>query len=109
MALTFFLKRNDLGPPIVVALLDGDRVPVDLTNIEEVRFHMRPRNTDTVVVDAAATVTDAGSGIVQYDWADGDTAELGAYDAEFEVTAGGVPTTFPNDRNITVIIRPDLA
>lgn len=58
-----------------------------------------------------ATVVDADDGRVRYDWQDGDTAEPGRYQAEFEVhyvNDSGVET-FPNTGYLSVAVTEDIA
>jgi hypothetical protein len=107
--MTFYIKQNDTSPSLRAALKDGDNLAIDLTGAT-VRFHMKSLEDNTVVVDADATVVvPSVSGIVQYDWDNGDTATAGSYQGEFEVTfAGGAIETFPNKTNISISIKPEL-
>ncbi len=64
---------------------------------------------ETAVVDADVSIVTAESGIVQYIWDAADTATVGSYQAEFEVTfAGGAVETFPNNGYIRVEITDDI-
>jgi hypothetical protein len=46
---------------------------------------------------------------VQYDWSAADTATIGTYNAEFEVTYGDSSIeTFPNNGFISVVVTDDL-
>lgn len=111
MALTtFYIKQGDRLPPVEAALQRADGTAVTLAGAT-VKFLMRVRGTVApVVVDAAAVVVDAGTGQVRYDWADGDTATVGDYDAEFEVTvtASGKKQTVPNNGYLRVKVRDDI-
>lgn len=107
--MAFNLKQNDTSPSIQTTLLDGNGLAVDITGNLGVTFHMR-NEEGTVIIDTAATVVTAGSGIVRYDWDAADTAAAGTFQAEFEVTySDGKIETFPNASYIEVIITDDIA
>lgn len=102
MATKFYIKQNDTKPSITAQLL-SDGSAVDLTGAT-VKFHMGS------TIDAAATITDAATGNVRYDWASGDTATAGTYNAEFEVTfSDGKIETFPNDEYLLIVITEEVA
>lgn len=105
---TFYIKQNDTQPALRAQLKDGDDYPIVLTGAS-VRFHMRTL-TGTVVVDEAATIITPANGIVQYNWQAADTATVGSYQAEFEVTYNdGSIETFPNSGYIRIQITDDIA
>ena len=105
---TFWIKQNDTQPALRAQLKDGDDLPIVLTG-SSVRFHMRTL-AGTTVVDAAATIITAANGIVQYNWQAADTAAIGSYQAEFEVTYSDTTIeTFPNSGYIRVEITDDIA
>jgi hypothetical protein len=107
--MAFNLKQNDTSPSIQTTLLDGNGFAVDITGNLGVTFHMRD-SAGTVVIDTAATVITAATGIVRYDWLPADTATSGTFQAEFEVTySDGKVETFPNASYIEVIITDDIA
>lgn len=106
----FHIGEGDTLPKIRATLQDEDGNAVDLTSVSSVRFHMKKTNKDEVVVDAAASVVDGVNGIVEYTWIVTDTADAGVYDAEFEVNfIGGGIETFPNDRNLKIQIKEQIA
>jgi predicted dehydrogenase len=108
MADTFYIKRNDTAPAFRATLQDADAASVDVTGAT-VRFHMR-NEAGVAVVDAAAVIITAASGIVEYRWAAADTATSGVYKAEFEVTySTGYIETFPNSGYHKVKIIDDIA
>lgn len=107
--MTFYVKQNDTSPAMLATLQDANGGAISL-NAASVRFHMRTIGGASTVVDAAATIVSAGSGIVRYDWDAADTASIGSYQAEFEVTyADASVETFPNDGYIRVEIKDDIA
>lgn len=106
--MTFYIKQNDTSPTMLATLQDADGNGVNVTG-GTVRFHMRPIGSTTVTVDQPAVIVTAIEGIVRYDWQAADTATVGAYQAEFEVTyAGASIETFPNDGYIRVEILDDI-
>lgn len=107
--MAFNIKQNDTSPSIQTTLLDGNGLVVDITGNLGVTFHMR-NAAGTVVIDTAATVVTAASGVVRYDWIAADTATAGTFQAEFEVTySDGKIETFPNASYIEVVITDDIA
>lgn len=107
--MTFYIKRNDTSPSMLAKLQDADGNAVNVTGAT-VRFHLRAIGSQTVTVDEAATIVTAIDGLVRYDWQAADTATIGSYQAEFEVTyADATVETFPNDGYIRVEIIGDIA
>ena len=107
------LKTGDTRPPLE-ATLTVDGTAVDLTGAT-VRFRMRNRATDSLAIDASATVVDAAGGVVVYEWAAGDLNSAGGYAAEFAVDFSGATgaafdgdQTFPNDRSLSIRVLDDL-
>lgn len=104
----FTIKRGDRLPPIQATLKDAAGTAVNLTGAT-VTLLMTAQGASSPSVNAAATVTNAAGGQVQYDWGTSDTATAGTYYAEFEVTfASGKKQTFPNDRHLVVVVYGDL-
>ena len=102
MATTFYIKQNDTKPSLSAQLL-SDGSAVDLTGAT-VKFHMGDS------VDSAATVVDAATGNVRYDWVTADTETAGLFRAEFEVTfSDGTVETFPNDGYLLINITEEVA
>jgi hypothetical protein len=107
--MSFYIKQDDTTPSLRADLKKGSGDSVDLLNAT-VRFHMREIGSTNIVVDADATVISEAGGTVQYDWVAGDTAVVGSYQAEFEVTyPQSTVETFPNDGYIRVEIISDIA
>lgn len=107
--MTFYIKQNDTSPALLATLQDADGNAVNVTG-GSIRFHMRQIGSTAVVVDAAAVIVTGIDGIVRYDWQAADTATIGSYQAEFEVTYNDASIeTFPNDGYIRVQIIDDVA
>jgi len=104
----FYIKQNDTVPSLRATLENGSGDAVDL-GTATVRFHMRTLGTTTALIDEAAQVITASSGVVQYNWASGNTATVGSYQAEFEVNySNGTIETFPSNGYIRVEIIDDI-
>ena len=102
--MTFYIKQNDTRPNLAANLFDGDG------SIPSVVFKMRKSGSTTATVNSAAVVTNASKGEVTYTWSASDTATVGSYEAEFEVTySGGGIQTFPNNQYINIEITDDIA
>lgn len=102
---TFHIKRGDTMPALGLAL---EPAGVSLAGAN-VRFRMRRRGGE-MVIDRAATAIDLPLGVaVEHAWQAGDTAEAGAFEAEFRVVyADGAVETFPNAGFIPVRIGEDV-
>jgi len=110
------IKQHDTRPKYIAALKDKFGTPsvepIDLTNATSVDFIMRAKSaTDasSTGIRAEADITDAVNGIVTYTWDPTDTAAVGSYNVEFEITwnDGGVETV-PNDGYMEVEVVDDL-
>lgn len=107
----FYLKKNDTGPALVATLADSEGNAVSLSGATA-RFHMRVRGAAALTTDAAATVDPdqvTNKGKVTYSWAAADTDVAGEFEGEFQVTfGGGVIETFPNRKNLAILITDEL-
>jgi hypothetical protein len=104
---TFYIKQGNTRPFLVAQLVDDAGAPVDLTG-STVVFRML-NAAGTRVVNAAAVVDNALAGQVHYAWQSGDTATLGNYRGEFEITfpdatVQSIPTG-PNGPFIPIAIQ----
>ena len=103
------IKQNDRLPALEITITKTDNTPLDLTNATA-KFIM----TDTsgkVKVNATANIKDPPTnGVVEYEWAAGDTDTPGDYRAEIEITyAGGQKITAPSAGYISIKIHDELA
>ena len=102
-----------------VTMKKGDRLPllsgtmtlngaaVNLTGAT-VTFRMRRVGTGASQVNAAATVTNAAAGRVQYAWAAGDTDVPGLYRGEWVASFAGLAQTHPGDTYLVIEILDTL-
>ena len=105
--MAFRIKQNDTSPSLEATLSDANLIPVDLTSAT-VMLHMKAVGGG-IVLDEQMTITDAGNGLVQYDWQVGDTATVGTYYVEFEATySDGSVETFPNTGSLPLVITREL-
>ena len=105
--MAFRIKQNDTSPSLEATLSDANLVPVDITSAT-VMLHMKAVG-GSVVLDEQMTITSDLGGVVQYDWQAGDTATVGTYYVEFEVTyADASVETFPNTGSLPLIITREL-
>ena len=105
--MAFRIKQNDTSPSLEATLSDANLVQVNIT-AATVMLHMKAIGGD-VVLDEQMTITDAEGGVVQYDWQAGDTATVGTYYVEFEVTySDGSVETFPNTGSLPLVITREL-
>lgn len=102
------IKRNDLMPTLDVVLQAPLGTPFDLTG-STVKFIMLQRSTNTVKVNAAATITNSTAGAVTYSWTGTDTDTAGTYVGEFQVTLpSGKTRTFPERGYLYIDVQADL-
>lgn len=106
--MAFYIKQNDTSPSLRATLKDGQQQAVDISG-SEVKIHVKSAG-GTLKVDETMTVVDAASGVVQYDWQEGDTDTPGSYYLEFQVTySDGSIETFPNSTNEVLYVQSELA
>jgi len=104
----FSIKANDTLPAFEVSLGIGGG-SLDLTTAVSVTFIMREASGGTPKVHAAAIVDNPITGIVRYEWVDGDTDTPGQYQAEWEIAwTGGKKQTVPTTTYHSIDILADL-
>jgi DUF4097 and DUF4098 domain-containing protein YvlB len=105
----FTLKQGDTWPPLQATLSD-ENGPLNLTGAT-VSLDLKATNGGAVLALAGSTtiLAPATNGAVSYQWAVGDTATVGTYSGEFEITwPNGTVTTVPSATYFTVTIVPNL-
>lgn len=109
MADLFFIKQNDRREALKRTLKDSAGAAINLTGAT-VKFIMKTTPTGTAKVNSAAVIVGpAVDGVVQYNWAAGDTDTAGLFLGEFEVAfADATKQTFPNDGYIEVRVIAEL-
>ncbi len=106
--MAFRIKTNDTAPQLIVTLTDAAGNKVNLTGATA-RLHMKKYGASSLKVDAAATIANATTGKVSYDWSALDTDTAGTYYGEIEITySDSKVETFPNNGYFTIIIHEDL-
>lgn len=105
----FTIKQYNTAPALEATLVDYLGVPVPLTGCT-VQFAMRSRDNQNLVISGVASVVDAPTGKVSYQWGVSDTNTSGSYYAEFVVTyANGRKESFPNGDYIEVHVVKSAA
>lgn len=104
---TVFMKQGDRLPALRMQLTDASGAALNLTGAA-VTFRMRSAAGSLVTLAGAATVVDATSGTVQFAWGVGDTATVGAYQAEWACDFSGSVQTVPTNSYITVQVVDSL-
>lgn len=108
MAKPFIIKQGDTSPSIACTLYQPDGETPESVIGATVKFIMAAEDSiGTAKVKSDATIVDAATGRVRYDWATGDTDTAGSFVSEWEVTrADGSIETFPNGGYDPVAIIP---
>jgi hypothetical protein len=100
----FLMVKNDLRPSILATLQYSDGSIVDLTGCTA-KFVMTQSGTE-IINKTATVLSPATSGQVRYDWASGDTAHVGMYKGEFQITFADTKVmTFPTDGSLDIEFR----
>ena len=93
--MTFVIKQNDTFPKLNATLKDANDTVVNLA---------------TSVDSAGTIVGNASDGKVRNYWSASDTAAIGTYIGEFEVTyADTTVETFPNNGFFQIEVADELA
>lgn len=105
----YALKQNDTYP-VLSATLTDQLGPVDLTTADSVKLIMKSGATTVSGTCVVVTPQTGGNiGKITYDWTAPDTATIGVYQLEFEVTWNvGDVETYPNDGYKELEIVDDL-
>jgi hypothetical protein len=114
----FSIKYRDTRPVLEVALKNPDGSAHDLTGTTAWKLHIRLSSSTVMTRDLVKQGLDT-AGVLRYtwvstDWNAGSLPSVPAHSVkefpmEYEVLAGTVRLTFPNDGYDTLQIRGDLA
>lgn len=99
-----YYKISDRAPAVSIQVLkESDGTPLDLTGASALFVMAVPNEVDKV--NAAATITDAANGTVQYTWGASDLDAAGVYRGEFRISlSGGLQATFPPNGYFEIIV-----
>lgn len=99
-----YVKEDDERPELADTLEDQQGTAIDLsTSVQEVRLYVRHEDSDTLVVNAVATIDNASQGEVSYSFADGELDTVGYHAAEWEILWNdGDEQTIPPNRDIGI-------
>lgn len=106
------MKQNDTRQPLTRNLrqtVDGVTSLLPLSTASKVMLYFRPSGGSIPVVSASCVIASAAGGVVRHDWLTAETATVGLYDAEFEITwsDAGVETV-PNDGYFSIEFVDDI-
>lgn len=103
----FNLKQHDTWPPMEATLRDAN-VPIDLTG-SSVLMLLKTSSGGTLFSRTCTIVAPGTDGNVKYDWIPADTANVNAFNMEFEITfPDGKIATIPNVGYYSVEVTADL-
>jgi len=109
MAERFAIKQGDRKPYLRAALKDANNNAIDLTGCS-VALVMRKGFDQPAKVNGACEIVNPTGGIVEYQWADGDTSVSGDYMAEFHITySDGTKLSVPNSGYFVVQVLRTLS
>lgn len=92
-----YYKIGNRLPVIRQQLLNGDGTPANITGATGILFKLHPENEAAPYkVNAAATIIDAPTGVVEYAPGANDMDTLGLYYLEWDVQFGSLTETFPD-------------
>lgn len=103
-------KVNDELPPLDCTLKDKDGA-FDYSGYT-LRFVMRSSGND-VIADASTdddlTALDTTAGRVRMNFSSSHVGTIGNYLAEFELASSGKHITFPNGKDVSIVLIPELS
>lgn len=114
---TLTIKSKDTYPPLETTLEQAGGAPIDLTNVEKVKFIMKKDgagNSNPEIGGYCTIDADKTSGKVYYAWTAGQTDVVGTYAVEWELKyiaaapyLGGIQSV-PNEGYDELIIQSDI-
>jgi len=109
----FIIKRNDTAPALIATVYDkgclGGWERFNLSTVTQINFSMVDDCGALIISSQSAQTISASSGVIQYNWKDGDTAMAGNYIGEFELFfADGTKMSLPREGGISIKIEEDI-
>ena len=108
------MKQNDTWPPLgdavtPVVLKDNTGAAINLTGAT-VKLFIRAADGTGTPLSRDAIVVNAVNGTVRYDWVPADTAVVGDFNFEYQITFGdGKIATVPTEGYLSLSIIDDIA
>lgn len=107
------IPRGDTSPSFEKRLKNDFGEVIDLSTVNDVLFHMRDENYNTIVDDNQSAgnvvINNEELGEVSYQWQSGDTDTIGTYRAEFVVEfSDGTTRTFPKRDSYIVNVTEEI-
>jgi hypothetical protein len=108
------MKQNDTWPPLgdavtPVVLKDDTDTPINLTGAT-VKLFIRKADGTGSPLSRTVTIVTAANGTVRYEWDPADTADVGDFVMEYQITFGdGKIATVPTEGYLTLSIIDDIA
>lgn len=100
-----YVTADDTTPSVTATLTDATGAAIDLTGAT-VTFRMAAPGSDTLKVNAAATVTNPTLGQVAYAWTAADTDTPGYYLARWRIVfSSGRIASVPNAGYLVVLVQ----
>ncbi len=112
MSKIFYIKQNDLWPPLESYLRQGNNESITLTDgTDEVQLTVvhkrRPKNT--IIDHKPVDIIDGSLGLVSYTWEVPETTIAGEFLGEFLVLLNGdIPIRVPNEGYFDILISEQL-
>lgn len=108
------LKTGDQEPDLLVQLIKDNRVPKDLSSVNEVEVHLAEANSSTTLATDDTTgrvsIEAASDGKVSYQWQSSDTDTAATLVGEFVVVdSNSEQATYPNEGSFKVYIEEGIA
>ena len=93
-------SKGDTEPPVRGTIEEDDGTPPDNLNLAEIKFHMRNEDTGDKKIDGkTATLVDASTGEVKYEWDAEDTDTVATFESWWTVHWADGKMTVPNAGN----------
>src|SRR5215813_10559818 len=93
-----FYKVGDTAPPLDYQATSPEGHPIDCRPYTSAFFSLRRKDCPTKkLTHVAATIVDAQSGHLRYQWVAGDLSEQGQYYGEFDLEGADGNRTVPGE------------